>query len=79
MRRAAALFPIAFALGAFVFASRAGAQEQGAREGACEIEKGETVSKPASYQLVNNLTATCDCQLLDLTNVGGFGYPWDLR
>jgi hypothetical protein len=58
MRRPAALFPIVLALGAIILAPRAGAQAQDAREGPTEIEKCQTISKPGSYKLVNNLTFT---------------------
>jgi hypothetical protein len=59
MRRPAALFPIALALGAIILAPRAGAQEQGWRaEGPIEIEKCQTISKSGSYKLVNNFTFT---------------------
>jgi hypothetical protein len=51
MRRPATLFTIVLALGAIVIAASASA-----KEGATEIEKCQTVSKPGSYKLVNNLT-----------------------
>jgi hypothetical protein len=57
MRRPAALFPIALALGAIIFAPQAGAQAQDAREGGpTEIEKCRTIDKPGSYKLIENLT-----------------------
>jgi hypothetical protein len=56
MRRPAALFPLALAFGATILALVAGAQAQDAREGPREIEKCQTISKPGSYRLVNNLT-----------------------
>jgi hypothetical protein len=57
MRRPAALYPIVLALGAIVLAPWAGAQAQDAREeGPKEIEKCQTISKPGSYKLVNDLT-----------------------
>jgi hypothetical protein len=52
MRRPAALFPIVLALGAMILAPLAGAREEGPRE----IEKCQTIDKPGSYKLVNNLT-----------------------
>jgi hypothetical protein len=58
MRRPAALFPIALALGAVTVASWPSAQAQDAREGPIEIEKCQTISQPGSYTLVNNLTFT---------------------
>jgi hypothetical protein len=58
MRRPAALFPIALALGAMMLAPWAGVQAQDAREGPIEIEKCQTISHPGSYKLVNNLTFT---------------------
>jgi hypothetical protein len=54
MRRPAAFFPIALALGAMMVAPVAGARE----EGPIEIEKCQTISKSGSYKLVNNLTFT---------------------
>jgi hypothetical protein len=80
MRRLAALFPIVLALGAIILAPRGGAQAQDAREeGLREIEKCQTISKPGSYKLVNNLTGpltansclliTADFVAIDL---GGF-------
>ena len=57
MRRPAALFPIALALGAMILAPRAGAQPQGPTE----IATCQTISQPGSYVLVHNLTATSDC------------------
>jgi len=56
MKRFAALFPIALALGAIILVPRVGAQAQDAREGPTEIEKCQTISHPGSYKLVNNLT-----------------------
>jgi hypothetical protein len=50
MRRPAALFPIAVALGAMVLAPEAGAQT--------EIGRCRTIGQPGSYKLVNNLVAT---------------------
>jgi hypothetical protein len=59
MRRPAALFSIALALGAMMLAPVAGAQAQDAREqGPREIEKCQTINKPGSYRLVNDLTFT---------------------
>jgi hypothetical protein len=58
MRRPAALFPIALALGAVTVAPWPSAQAQDAREGPIEIEKCQTISQPGSYKLVNNLTFT---------------------
>ena len=57
MKRSAALFPIALALGAMILAPRAGAQPQGPTE----IATCETINQPGSYLLVRNLTATGDC------------------
>jgi hypothetical protein len=56
MRRPAALFPIALALGAVTVAPWPSAQAQDAREGPIEIEKCQTISHPGSYKLANNLT-----------------------
>jgi hypothetical protein len=61
MRRPAALFPIALALGAISLAPAAGAREQGPTE----IEKCQTIRQSGSYRLVNNLTATGDCLVID--------------
>jgi hypothetical protein len=55
--RPAALFPFALALGALILAPRPGAYAQDPRqEGPIEIEKCQTIDKPGSYKLVNNLT-----------------------
>jgi hypothetical protein len=57
MRRPAAVFTIALALGAISLAPRSGAQAQDAREeGPRQIEKCQTISKSGSYKLVNDLT-----------------------
>jgi hypothetical protein len=62
MRRPAAFFPIALVLGAMMLVPRAVAQAQDSRaEGPREIEKCKTISKPGSYRLVNNLSATGGC------------------
>jgi hypothetical protein len=60
MKRSAAFFSIALALGAITLVPRAGARTQDAREegGPIEIEKCQTISNPGSYKLVNNLTFT---------------------
>jgi hypothetical protein len=58
MRRPAALFPIALALGAVTVAPWPSAQAQDAREGPIEIEKCQTISQLGSYKLVKNLTFT---------------------
>jgi hypothetical protein len=58
MRRSVALFPIVLALGAIILAPVPGAKAQSAQEGPREIEKCQTIDKPGSYKLVNNLTAT---------------------
>jgi hypothetical protein len=57
MKRSAALFPNALALGAITHAPWVSAQAQDSREeGPFEIEKCRTIDKPGSYKLVNNLT-----------------------
>ena len=59
MKRSAAFFPIALALGAIIFVPRGAAQAQdGREEGPIEIEKCRTIDKPGSYKLVNNLSLT---------------------
>src|SRR6266446_1772570 len=58
MRRSAALFPIALALGATISASGAGAREP------TKIKTCQTISQPGSYELANNLTATGDCLVI---------------
>ena len=59
MRRPAAFFTIAFGLGAISLAPWVGARAQDNREeGPREIEKCQTIDKPGSYKLVNNLTFT---------------------
>jgi hypothetical protein len=57
MKRPAAVFTIALALGAIVLAPRGGAQAQDRQgEGSIEIDKCQTISQLGSYKLVNNLT-----------------------
>jgi hypothetical protein len=58
MRKPAAFFPIALALGAIIFAPWARALAQDAREGPTEIEKCRTIDKPGSYKLVNDIAPT---------------------
>jgi hypothetical protein len=59
MKRPVALFAVVLALGAIIFAPRAGAQAQDARqEGPTEIEKCQTISQPGSYKLVHDITFT---------------------
>ena len=53
MKRPAALV---LALGAMILTPRAGARADGREEGPIEIEKCQTISKPGSYKLVNNIT-----------------------
>src|ERR1700730_17742903 len=78
MKRIAALFPIALALGAIILVPRAGAQALVAREGPTEIEKCHTISHPGSYKLVNNLTFKGNGTCLPITadfvtiDLGGF-------
>jgi hypothetical protein len=68
MRRSAALFAIALALGATILAPRGGAQAQDRREeGPSEIEKCQTIDKPGSYKLVNNLKAGLNADCLVIT------------
>jgi hypothetical protein len=57
MKRSAAFFPIALALGAIMLAPWASTQAQDSREeGPIEIDKCQTINQPGSYRLVNNLT-----------------------
>ena len=58
MRRSAALFTIALALGAMILAPRSAARADGREEGPFEIEKCQTIDKPGSYKLVRNITFT---------------------
>ena len=59
MRRPAAISIIALALGAICLAPQVSAQDPGRREeGPREIEKCQTIDKPGSYKLVNDLTST---------------------
>jgi len=62
MRRPAAFFTIALALGAIILAPLAGARADGREEGPFEIEKCQTISKPGSYKLVRNLSGPFDAQ-----------------
>lgn len=79
MRRPAALFPIALALGATILALGPGAQAAPTPIRACQ-----TLSQPGSYVLEHNLTATGDCLVITtgfvtidlagfLISAGGFG------
>jgi len=68
MRRPAALFPIALALGAMMLTPVAGARE----EGPIEIEKCQTISQPGSYKLVNNLTGPLNANGECLVMTTGF-------
>jgi hypothetical protein len=62
---------IAVALGAMILAPAAGAQPQDARkQGPAEISKCETISEPASYKLVDNLTAQQGADCLTVTATG---------
>jgi hypothetical protein len=59
MKRPAAVFTIALALGAIILTSWRGAQAQDRREeGPTEIKKCQTIDKPGSYKLVNNLNSS---------------------
>lgn len=58
MTRPAALFSIALALGATILVPAASAREP------TPIKACQTISKPGSYELANNLTATGDCLLI---------------
>jgi hypothetical protein len=59
MKRSAAFFPIALALGAITLVPWVSTQAQNSREeGPIEIEKCQTISQPGSYKLVQNLTFT---------------------
>jgi|SRR6516162_9226256 hypothetical protein len=65
MRRPAALFTIALALAPIILARRGVAQAQDPREeGPREIKKCQTISKPGSYKLINNLTTNGDCLVI---------------
>jgi hypothetical protein len=65
MTRPAAFFPIALALGVIILAPWDAVLAQDRREeGPTEIKKCQTIDKPGSYKLVNNLTssnAIADC------------------
>ena len=59
MKTPAAVLTIALALGAIILTSWGGAQAQDRREeGPTEIKKCQTIDKPGSYKLVNNLTSS---------------------
>jgi hypothetical protein len=58
MRRPSAVFTIALALGAIILAPRSAARADGRQEGPREIEKCQTIDKPGSYKLVQDLTFT---------------------
>jgi hypothetical protein len=61
MRTPAVFVTIVLGLGAIIQAPVATARE----EGPTEIAKCQTISQPGSYKLVNNLTATGDCLLIN--------------
>jgi hypothetical protein len=72
MKRPAAFFPIALALGAMILVPRAAARADTREEGPTEIEKCQTISKSGSYKLVNNLTfkgTTGACLNITVSNV----------
>jgi hypothetical protein len=69
MRRPAAFLSMALALGAMMFTPRDDVQAQVSRDGPSEIEKCQTISKPGSYKLVNNLIATGDCLVITVSFV----------
>jgi hypothetical protein len=56
MKRPVALFPIVLALGTIILAPLADARADGREEGPTEIAKCQTIDKPGSYKLVNNLS-----------------------
>ena len=59
MTRPAAFFPIALALGVIILAPWDAVLAQDRREeGPTEIKKCQTIDKPGSYKLVNNLTSS---------------------
>jgi len=59
MRRPSALFPISLALGAMMLAPGAGAREP------TKIKACQTIDRPGSYELANNLSAaTGDCLVI---------------
>ena len=61
----ASVFTIALALGPIILAPvGASARADGREEGPFEIEKCQTIDKPGSYKLVNNLVATNDCLVI---------------
>jgi hypothetical protein len=59
MKRLAALFPIALALGPMTFVPGAGARAAPTLIAACQ-----TINQPGSYVLANNLTAHGDCLVI---------------
>jgi hypothetical protein len=67
MRRPAALFTIALALGAIIFGPRSAARADAGEEGPFEIEKCRTLDQPGSYKLVNNLKTGPDTNCLVIT------------
>jgi hypothetical protein len=58
MRKPAAVFPIALALGATILVPEASAREP------TPIKACQTISQPGSYELAGNLTATGDCLVI---------------
>jgi hypothetical protein len=61
MRRSAALFPIALAIGTIILEREADAREP------TMIKACGTISQPGSYELANNLTATPNTDCLVIT------------
>jgi hypothetical protein len=70
MKRSAAVFTIALAVGAMIFVPRAAARADTREEGPTEIKKCQTIGQPGSYKLVNNIAAslplggTADCLVI---------------
>jgi hypothetical protein len=71
MRKSAALLPIALALGAPIAFPGGAAQAQDARGEPIAIEKCQTISKPGSYVLANNLGLQLNppCLIINVANV----------
>jgi hypothetical protein len=67
MRRPAAVFTIALALGIIILVPRSAARADTREEGPFEIEKCQTIDKPGSYKLANNLKAGPDANCLVIT------------
>ena len=71
MKRSATFFPIVLALGTITLTPVLVRAHDCREEGQIEIEKCQTIDKPGSYKLVNNLNAraSADCIVIIFSGV----------